>query len=286
MAPDQKDTPVTASLNTEPSLNDEIEDIKSDDPDIIKKLKEREEKKNLKKKKINKVEILNDNTEKETLANAKELPNTEKSEVIPTVSTLFALGTFFNDDVTSTGLLHSNTKLQFIGFGARYINEQETVAYPRGMRFSLKVGIPLKKDNYTFPLYRSFEMEIYKRNIFGHFQVLGGLDSTPMYFVNLPNAGEGLQVFENDIYWLKGGLGYNQEIKGKTINLRAIFLLSLAVKNNQKKNINGTSLVYSLNYQHNKSHGAEITMQKSYFVGDLTIEAQSFNISYIYKFEN
>jgi hypothetical protein len=176
--------------------------------------------------------------------------------------------------------------LRYLGFGVRYINEQETVAMPRGMRFSLRVGLPIKKDNYTFPIYRAFEIEMYKRKIFGHFQVLAGLDYSPVYFVNLPGPGENLQVFENDIFWFKTGIGFNQEFLGKSIDIRAIYLMSMMVKSNQKKSIGGASTVFSAYYQQNSKHGFELAYQQTALVGDLTINSQSVFLNYIYKFEN
>jgi hypothetical protein len=279
-----QETATTSPNIIPPNNDDEIDDIKSDDPDRPKKLKERAEAKKKAQKKITPVkEGKEENT---ATPEPPVIPSPEISETIPTISSLYAFGNFFADNNTSDGLLHTGTHLRYVGFGVRYINEQETVAMPRGMRFSLRVGLPIKKDNYTFPIYRAFEIEMYKRKILGYFQVLAGLDYSPVYFVNLPGPGENLQVFENDVFWFKTGIGFNQDFFGKTVDLRAIYLMSLMVKSNQKKSIGGTSMVFSAYYQHNKTHGAEVAWQQTSMVGDLSVASQSLFFSYIYKFEN
>ena len=213
------------------------------------------------------------------------IPDPEGGDKIPSISTLYAFANIFDENVTSDGLLHASTHLRYLGFGARYVQEQDT-SMPRGMRFVVQTGLPIKKENYAFPVYRSVETEIYKRKIFNHVKILAGLDLSPLYFVNLPEAGEGLKVLENDIIWAKGGLGLTFEAFGKEIDLRALMYKSLSCKSNVNKILSGNAMAMSLYYQHNQKHGGEIAYHKSSFVGDLTVDSQSLYFSYIYKFEN
>lgn len=282
--PTEQSNQTSAAVSVAPT--EDFEDVKVEDPDEPEKLKEKPEVE--KKRKAPKKPALPKMTKEEPAPATPpipEIPKPEVGETIPTTSSLYAFVNIFNDSVTADGYLHTTTHLRYLGFGARYIQEQET-AMPRGMRFSLKVGLPIKKDNYSFPIYRAFETEIYKRKILNHFQLFAGIDLSPIYFVNLANPGEGLKVFENDIFWLKGGIGFNQEIFGKEIELRTLFLKSLSGKSNQKKSIGGTSLAFTGYYQHTKKHGVEITYQKSNMVGDLLVASQSLYFSYVYKFEN
>ena len=278
-----------SSLNV-PNKEEDDEDLNSDDPDELAKLKKKKEDENNKKKAKKKdtdKDSKKDNSD-ENSANAKPeapKPNEDAGETIPSTATLYALGSFFTDNVITDGYLHASTNLRYLGFGARYIQEQD-IPNPRGMRFSLKVGLPIKKDNYAFPVYRSFETEIYKKFFSKHVQFFGGLDLSPIYFVNLAEKGEGLLVFENDIFWMKGGVGFNQEVFGKEIDLRIMMFKSLMVKNNVKKALAGSALAFNLAYQHTPKHGAEISVQQRDLLGDLTVSSKSLYFSYTYKFEN
>ena len=273
-----------------PNKEEEDEDLNSDDPDELAKLKKKKEDENNKKKAKKKdasKDQKKDNSE-ENSANAKPdapKPNDDAGETIPSISTLYALGNFFTDNVITDGYLHASTNLRYLGFGARYIQEQD-IPNPRGMRFSLKVGLPIKKENYAFPVYRSFETEIYKKFFSKHLQFFAGLDLSPIYFVNLAEKGEGLLVFENDIFWMKGGIAFNQEVYGMEIDLRIMMLKSLMVKNNVNKALAGSGLAFNLAYQHTARHGAEISVQQRDLVGDLTVSSKSLYLSYTYKFEN
>lgn len=284
---DEKTNPPSTSKSAAFKDGDSDEDKAINSVDELEELKK--DKKTLKSKGKTKKKVKPKPTKEETpppvpIAPA-DLPNPDVKEIIPIVSSLYAFVNSFNDSVISDGLLHSTSTLRYLGFGARYINEQET-SMPRGMRFSLKVGMPVKKDEYLFPVYRSFEAEIYKRNIFNHFQVFGGVDLAPIYFVNLANPGEGLKVFENDIFWLKGGLAFNQEIFGKEFDFRVIYLKSAIAKSNVNKSLAGTSLAFNVYYQHTKKHGAEFLTKSTSMVGDLSIASKSVYFSYVYKFEN
>jgi hypothetical protein len=213
-------------------------------------------------------------------------PNFDNFSVnIPEKSSFYAFGSLFEDKNDSRGIVPVGTNLRYLGFGARYVQEQVSDT-PRGMRFALRSGIPIKKDNYDFPVYRAFETEITRGNLLKYFKAFLGMDYSPIIFVNVPTSGEGLQVFENDIFWAKFGLTYLPSIFGKDLEIRAAFLKSLLVNSNQKKEFSGTSLIFSTYYQHTSKYGFEISYQKTYLVGDLDVEAKAFSFSYVYKFEN
>lgn len=280
--PVQQDMSIAGS-SVNPPEDSEIEDIDVDDPEEVGKTAKISQKRAAKKKKSKK----SNQTSQETtdVPALVQEPEEEKKSNIPTISKLYAFASFFDESVTSKGLLQTSTHLKYAGFGARYINEQD-IDRPRGMRFSLKVGLPIKKDNYQFPVYRSFETEIYKSKLLGHFSFFAGLDLTPVYFVNLATAGEGLTVFENDIFWLKGGTAAQFDIFGRSVDLRLIFLKSVMSKSNKNMPLVGTSIVLNLEYMHNEKHGGQFTYQKSELAGELETSSKSITFSYIYKFEN
>lgn len=249
-------------------------------------LEKDKDKNNIGKKKVDTKKLSNAGSfqsEKSSAIGVPEIPN--PSPEIPIKSSLYAFGSFFEDVTDSRGILISKTNLRYIGFGARYIQDQITDK-PQGMRFTIKSGIAIKKDDYTFPIYRAFETEMSRGNIFGFFKMFLGLDYSPIYFVNLPEAGEGLKVFENDIFWLKLGISYAPELFGKEVDFRIAYLKSLLVNSNQKKEFSGNSLSYSIYYQHTDKQGFELSYQQTYLVGDLEVDSKSVGLAYIYKFEN
>lgn len=261
----------------------EVEDVNIDDPEDVEKSQKNSPKRFAKNKKSKKTNQTSQESSEELILN--QAPEEEKKAEIPSVSKLYAFVSLFDESVVSKGLLQTSTHLKYAGFGARYINEQDTNT-PRGMRFSLKVGLPIKKDNYQFPVYRSFETEIYKKKILGHFSFFAGLDLIPVYFVNLAAAGEGLTVFENDIFWLKGGGGANFNIFDKNFDLRFIFFKSLISKSNQNIPLVGTAIAFNLQYMHNEKHGGEFSYHKSELAGNVDASSSSITLSYVYKFEN
>jgi hypothetical protein len=204
---------------------------------------------------------------------------------IPTKSTFYLFGSYFDEYSTATGLIQSTTNLRYVGFGARFII-QELTEKPRGIRFTLRVGMPVLKQNYEFPVYRTIESEIYRAKIFKIFQLFGGIDFSPNYFVNLPGFGEHLQVFENDFTWLKAGLGVNFEIFGHETAMRVNYLKSLMMSSNQKKTLTGDRLNASIDYQLKEQHYFEIAYQQSTLVGELEVLSKGWLFSYILKLEN
>lgn len=197
----------------------------------------------------------------------------------------YALMNYFNSEIVADGLLHSTTSLNYLGFGARYSSEQQK-DLPIGYQLSLKVGMPVKKDDYSFPVYRALESEFYKKGILGHFTVFGGVDFSPIYFVNLATPGEGIKVFENDFFWMKAGIAFNNYFLGKEIFLRFSIQKSLMAKSNQNKALSGSSLSGSLGYWHNQKNGAEISFTQNSLSGDVAVSGKGLLISYVYKFEN
>lgn len=203
----------------------------------------------------------------------------------PKKSSAWAMVSFFNEYNRSNGLLDVSTNLRYLGIGGKY-NLEELTEKPRGLNLGLKIGMPLFKDEYEFPVYRSVETELYRRKILKHFMLIAGLDYTPVYNVNLPNAGADLQVFENDFLWLRGGIGVEGLIVNKKYSLKFEYAKAMLAISSQNVTLSGTKMGLTGNLQVYQMLGLELALARSTIGGDLDIQADTIQLSITYHFEN
>lgn len=203
----------------------------------------------------------------------------------PKRSSAWAMVSFFNEFNKSSGLLDVSTNLRYLGLGGKY-NLEELTEKPRGLNLALKIGMPLFKDEYEFPVYRSVETDIYRRKILNHFMLIAGLDYTPVYNVNLPAAGADLQVFENDFLWLRGGIGYEGILVNKKYSLKFEFAKAMLAISSQNVSLSGTKMGLTGNIQVYQMLGLELAAARSSIGGDLDIQADTIQVSITYHFEN
>ena len=203
---------------------------------------------------------------------------------VPKTSELHGFVNYFQESAQFKGLIYAETSLKYIGAGATFTLERQT-SLPTGYRFKLQAGMPIFKEDYTFPMYRSIETEMFAR-IFGHLKVFGGLDYIPVYFVGLPLAGEGLQVYENDFAWAKIGASMEGVLFDKRSEIRFAYLQSLISKSNQKDTFSGQKIIATLFFQIFNNHGAEFSYSSMNVTGSGDLSSRKVGLSYTYKFEN
>lgn len=203
----------------------------------------------------------------------------------PKRSSGWAMVSFFNEYNKSVGLLDVSTNLRYLGLGGKY-NLEELTEKPRGLNLALKIGMPLFKDEYEFPVYRSVETELYRRKILNHYMIIAGLDYTPVYNVNLPTAGADLQVFENDFLWLRGGIGYEGLFVNKKYSLKFEFAKAMLAISSQNVSLSGTKMGFTGHLQVYQMLGLELSAARSSIGGDLDIQADTIQVSITYHFEN
>lgn len=204
----------------------------------------------------------------------------------PKKSLFYGIANYFQESTEVKGLIATKTDLKYIGVGGTFILEKETIPYPTGMRFSIQAAMPIFKEKYSFPIYRSIESEYFVSKIFSHVRFFAGLDFVPLYFVTLPSEGLGLQVYENDFLWAKAGLGLDGHVFDHSYELRLTYLKSIVMKSNQTDKFSATKTQASSYLQIHKSHGAEIAFSTTAATGAFEVSSSKIGISYIYKFEN
>ena len=212
-------------------------------------------------------------------------PNVDIPEVTLKKSYLYGNVNYFQESTAITGLVPTVSDLKYIGVGGKFILEKQSY-FPNGTRFSILAGIPIFKEEYKFPIYRSIESEIFISNPSRNFKLYMGLDYMPIYFVGLPSQGTGLQVFEDDFIWGKIGLEFDGNFFNRNLEIRFSYLKSLISKSNQNNKIIGSKSNVSAYYQIKDNHGAEITINSIKATGAFELSSQKVMISYVYKFEN
>jgi hypothetical protein len=225
--------------------------------------------------------------EKENAENLVSEINPEIPEPgVPKKTHFYGFANYFQESTgVRGGLIPTDTDLKYIGAGGRFILERETFI-PTGYRVSIQAAMPIFKEKYKFPIYRSVESEVFASRILDRFQFFAGLDFVPVYFVGLPSEGSRLQVYENDFLWLKAGAGVNEVLFNKKVELRFSYLKSLVSKSNQKDKFEATKTIISSYFQIHDSHGAEINFSTMNASGSFDVASKRVAFSYIYKFEN
>ena len=279
--------PVT---NNTPSNTSEIEQTKTTAPEIAKTplLPEEEEdkKETVKKnrKKSEKQTLENETPSEAPIPNeaVAEIP-TESEPSIPRKSKFHFLGGYHFENIITTGILKTTTNPKFIIAGANYENLQD-VEMPHGFILGMKAGFPIVSGGYQVPVYREIQSEFFYKNLIPNLSMGLGLDISSIFFVNLPNLGKDLQVFENDIYWAKFGLKYSFSIYDKMQSVAIYNYKDLVVKSNFKKNISVSRLKIVTSGKVTEKFGYTLDHFRATLNGEISgnLKGYSFAINYYF----
>lgn len=198
-------------------------------------------------------------------------------------SKLAILGNYHNEGSESVGIVSTTTYLRYINLGVRYrlASSQPDSWFGEA---TIKTGMPIKKKEYKFPVYKNADI-LLGHHLGAYFSVVAGINYSPLSFVNLNKPGEGLKVFQNDIYWGQVGGVLKLNFYDRDIALKAIYSKSLLVDSNFKKNYSGTSISIHLLAEITKKMALEITMENRKLTGDTEVTNSNVGINYIYSFK-
>lgn len=202
---------------------------------------------------------------------------------IPMVTYKHLALTFFNEYNKSIGLIEVSTNLRFLGFTGEYEKEQD-LPRPLGYRYGLKVGFPIFKDEYKFPIYKAGEAQVYKKKMFGFLDTYLGVHVSPIFSVNVPHHGGGLQVFENNMVWAKVGLGLHFYAYNRPYELRLEYLKSTFMFGNYLDNLSGHTYAAHMTIGLPYNLSLNLSTSMSELNGDLKIEATHYQFSVGYHF--
>lgn len=94
------------------------------------------------------------------------------------------------------------TTIGHVGLGAKARFVELNKERPKSFSAELQISRPMKRDNYSIPLWRKLDFSGDQITKISNIKLGGGLELEPLYFIALPNYGKGLTVVDNNIYWL------------------------------------------------------------------------------------
>lgn len=274
-----------------PQKNNESEEIKNSESllsvksQIILDEKEKEEFEKKSKKRNKKLEI---NEEPQAL---ETTPPPISSEVVPEISSPniprishfhFFSGYHFENVYTSS-IIKTTTNPKYIIIGAHYENIQDK-AKPSGFEFDMRAGIPIGTAQYQVPVYREIQTEYFYKDLIPMLTISAGLDISPIYFVNLPELGKDLQIFENDVYWAKIGLKLSFQIYDKIQKIGMYVYKDLVFKSNFEKKMTATKSKIYLTGKIATKYGYTFETFSSTISGNITGNLRGYFLGFNYYF--
>jgi len=188
------------------------------------------------------------------------------------------------ETVDATGLIQARTNLTYLNLGADYRTDFHA-KYPWGYGFSLNAGIPVKKEKYQISVSRALEGWAFK-TFFSRLRVGAGFEYSSLVFANLPAAGEGIKIVQNDLLYGKLKFSIHFNVYEKEMSLGAEYGSSLSQKSNFNKAISVTKDSVFFQTQIKGDHGAAVKFFQSTFTGEFNGKSSGAAILYVYNFGN
>lgn len=239
----------------------------------------------LSKKKVAEKEIEEKKTEPTVNAPQVSTPEPEKQEpgTPKTVSFSLNAGVRF-DSVDASGLIQAKTNLNYLNLGADYRTDV-LAKYPWGYGFSLNAGIPVKKEKYQISVSRALEGGVFK-TFLSKFRLGGGVEYSSLVFANLPGAGEGLKIVQNDLLYGKFKFSIQFNLFSKEMLAGVEHGTSFSQKSNVNKQISVTKDAFFFQTQVKGDHSAELRVTQSNFTGYFSGKSSGLALLYVYNFGN
>jgi len=224
-------------------------------------------------------------------------PEVEKSEDIPIIqseqqvlepknpenkikhfnSLTVQAGTFVEFSKSTTEFISTYTNARFLGMGGRFTSRQDK-EFPLSYDLSARIGIPIFKQQYSFPVYKEIQFDLRKNDLFTKdFSAILGLEYSSIYFVNIAEYGQGFQVFLNDFFWIRAGVGHRLIIKETPVHLDVSFYQSLFHTSNIEKAFGGGKLSVNGLITLNEKYQLDVSLQNTFLGGDVELSTQIFH---------
>ncbi len=215
---------------------------------------------------------------------SNDLDNKINEKVTPSVKSFnFQFG-FKKESANTVGLLSARTNISSFVLGANGKSEYLTKT-PWGWMIKMLAGIALKKDKFQFPMARHIEADLYTRLV-PRLTLYSGIEFSSLHFVNLPTAGVGLNVFENDILYAKAGGTLNGSLNKRQMGLSLEVLKSLVQKSNFNQAISVQKTTIIFNTQITDEHGLVMSYFSSRISGRILGNATGGMLAYTYSLGN
>lgn len=187
-------------------------------------------------------------------------------------------------------LLATSLDMTFLRFGAN-INIVEERVNPFSYNFILLAGTSVQNEVAQIPAWRTLEANAAKY-FFSNFLKLGiGVESSPYFHINVPIAGEGQQLYEQDILWIKGIAEIKFNLFRREFTLGGSYSQSLFVSSSvENYKVTALKSTYFARYFVTPKNGAEFSSSGYNFSGTDQGEATSstgtnYSLNFITKFQ-
>lgn len=190
---------------------------------------------------------------------------------------------------SKNSLLSTSLDMSFLRFGAT-INIIEEKINPISYEFILLAGTSVENEIAQIPAWRTIEARASKF-LFSNFLKIGvGVESSPYFFINVPIAGEGQNLYENDIIWVKGLAEVHFNIFRREFSFGGSYsqsiLFSSSVENYEAS---GLKTDFFVKYFFTKKYGAAFSSAGYNFTGTDQGETASstgtnYSLNFITKF--
>lgn len=214
---------------------------------------------------------------------ANDSLDSNSSNSVKFISKIAFLAGFSGEFLETSEILKTKTNLRYLNLGASYNSFQE-LEKPIGYNIEFLSGIPIRKDRYQLPVYRLIKANIIKKNMIPYSYLSFGFEYSPLHFVNLPDLGKSLQVYENDLLWVNISISGFLYLYDKLIEVSLIYGSNILTKSNYNKTINVQRIISSAYLQITSKHGIKIEINKTSINGQVQGSGNGLSLVYSYSF--
>jgi hypothetical protein len=201
------------------------------------------------------------------IRDAKKPDQESIKDKTPQVESQFIFDTFVYGgqlQITTEKNIKIITTIGHVGVGVRVKNIQINIPKPLQFTAELQIARPLKKENYSIPMWRKLDLSAERKNIRSYLAFGAGVEFEPLYFIALPNYGEGLTVIDNTIYWAYLIAELNLPSYKDKYVLGIKLSKSLLTSSSTSTKLSGVKINLLPHFQINDKYSFDINFQRSF----------------------
>lgn len=161
------------------------------------------------------------------------------------------------------------TTIGHVGLGARARFVELNKERPRSFSTELQISKPMKRDNYSIPLWRKLDFSADQVTKISNIKLGGGLELEPLYFIALPNYGKGLTVVDNNIYWLYLSSEFQTHRWKDWYTLKLKLSRSIYTSSSTETKLSGFKFNSTFHIYLNQLYSLDFNFQRSFLTDDL-----------------
>ena len=164
-------------------------------------------------------------------------------------------------------LLATSLDMTFLRFGANIKITEERVN-PYSYEFILLAGTSVENEIAQIPSWRTIEANASKYFLSNFIRLGVGIELSPYFHLNLPTPGEGIQLYEQSIFWIKGIAEIKFNIFRREFNIGGTYSQSISVSSTiENYKVSAIKSTYFARYFITPKYGAEFASSGYNFSG-------------------